>query len=147
MTHLRETNPKRTEMATGEQRRKVRALAGFGVRQEDICAIMGLRSPKTLRKRFAKELELGVVEATAKVAQAAFKLAISGRDPASTMFWLERRARWGGRDTTSDARDEVFDVVDWEPEPEEAQVEDTRYSGVIFEEARPKAPASGDAEL
>ena len=91
MTHLRETNPKRTEMPTEEQRRKVRALAGFGVRQEDICAIMGLRSTKTLQKRFRRELELGVVEARAKVAQAAFKLATSGRDPASTMFWLERR--------------------------------------------------------
>ena len=132
-------------MATEEQRRKVRALAGFGVRQEDICAILGLRSPKTLRKRFAKELELGVVEARAKVAQAAFKLAISGRDPASTMFWLERRARWGERDVTGDARDEVFHVVPWEPEPEEAQVDP--YSGVIFEKAPPKPSAAGGDEL
>src|SRR6266478_10196887 len=137
MTHLQATNPKRTEMATEEQRRKVRALAGFGVRQEDICAIMGLRSTKTLRKRFGRELELGVVEARAKVAQAAFKLATSGRDPASTMFWLERRARWGERDPDIDLRDEVFDVVDWEPKPQEPKVEDTRYSGFNFEKARP----------
>ena len=132
-------------MATEEQRRKVRALAGFGVRQEDICAILGLRSPKTLRKRFAKELKLGIVEARAKVAQAAFKLAISGRDPASTMFWLERRARWGERGATGDARDEVFHVVPWESEPEEAQV--ARYSGVIFEKAPPKPSAFGGDEL
>ena len=134
-------------MATEEQRRKVRALAGFGVRQEDICAILGLRSQKTLRKRFAKELELGVVEARAKVAQAAFKLATSGRDPASTMFWLERRARWGARDATGDARDEVFHVVDWEPEPEKPQVKNTHDSGIIFEKARPKPSAAGGDEL
>ena len=58
-------------MPTEEQRRKVKALAGFGVRQEEICAIIGLRSPKTLRKRFGRELILGVVEARAKVTQAA----------------------------------------------------------------------------
>jgi len=39
-------------MTTEEQRRTVKALAGYGVRQEEICAIIGLRSPKTLRKRF-----------------------------------------------------------------------------------------------
>ena len=134
-------------MATEEQRRKVRALAGFGVRQEDICAILGLRSPKTLRKRFAKELELGVVEARAEVAQAAFKLATSGRDPASTMFWLTRRARWGERDPDSDFREEVFDVVDWEPEPEKPLVKNTHDSGIIFEKARPKPSAAGGDEL
>jgi len=134
-------------MATEEQRRKVRALAGFGVRQEDICAIMGLRSTKTLQKRFRRELELGVVEARAKVAQAAFKLAISGRDPASTMFWLERRARWGERDPESDTRDEVFDVVDWEPKPQEPKVKNTHDSGIIFEKARPKPSAAGGDEL
>src|SRR5437762_1372618 len=110
--------------------RKVKALAGFGVRKEDICAIMGLRSPKTLRKRFRRELDLGVVEARAKVTQAAFKLATSGRDPASTMFWLTRRARWGERDPDSDFREEVFDVVDWEPEPEKPQVKNTHDSGI-----------------
>src|SRR6266404_4424910 len=110
MTHLRETNPKRTDMITEEQRRKVRALAGFGVRQEDICAIIGLRSTKTLRKRFGRELDLGVVEARAKVTQAAFKMDTSGRDPASTIFWLKQRARWGQKDPDSDLRSEVFDI-------------------------------------
>src|SRR5438132_13604916 len=77
-----------------ELRKTVRTLAGFGVRQEQICAIVGIRSPKTLRKRFPRELSLGVVEARARVMQAAFKSATSGRNPGMTMFWLKTRARW-----------------------------------------------------
>ena len=134
-------------MPTEEQRRKVKALAGFGVRQEEICAIIGLRSPKTLRKRFGRELELGVVEARAQVTQAAFKLATSGSDPASTMFWLKCRARWGVKDPESEVREEVYNIIDWEPDPEEPEAEDAHDSGMIFEKARPKPPASGGDEL
>ena len=124
----------------------MKALAGFGVRQEEICAIIGLRSTKTLRKRFAKELELGVVEARAKVAQAAFKLATSGRDPASTMFWLKGRARWGVKDPESEAREEVYVISNWkdrEPGPPEA--EDTYDSRILFEK-KPSTPGGDELE-
>ena len=126
----------------------MKALAGFGVRKEDICAIMGLRSPKTLRKRFRRELDLGVVEARAKVTQAAFKLATSGRDPTSTMFWLKRARALGVKDPESDARDEVFEISEWEdPEPGPPEAKDTYDSGIIFEKARPKPSAPGGYEL
>lgn len=93
-------------MTTEEQRRTVKALAGCGMRQEDICIIIGLRSTKTLRKRFRKELELGVVEARANVQQVAFKQATSGRDPKATMFWLSGRAGWGRKDPDNELAEE-----------------------------------------
>ena|SRR3989442_14261291 len=108
-------------MTIEEQRKKVKALAGYGVRQEDICAIIGLRSTKTLRKRFRKELELGVVEARANVKQAAFKLAASGRDPKSTMFWLKTHANWGRKDPDSEVVEERFVFRPFESEPEEPE--------------------------
>jgi hypothetical protein len=77
-----------------EQRNRVKALAGLGLSQENICDVIGLRSPKTLRKRFRRELAEGFVEANSKVRQTAFQLAMSGRDPRSTMFWLRTRLRW-----------------------------------------------------
>ena len=39
-------------VVTDAMRKRVQSLAGVGVRQEDICAIIGCRDPKTLRKHF-----------------------------------------------------------------------------------------------
>jgi len=89
---------------------------------------------------------LGVVEARAQVTQAAFKQATSGRDPASTMFWLKTRARWGVKDPESDVRQEVFEYITWEPDPEEREADDTRDKGIIFENARSETGVSGGNE-
>ncbi len=86
--------PCKRKQPTEEQRSRVKALAGLGMPQEEICALVGLRSAKTLRRHYPGELLAGVVEATTKVRQTAFRLAISGRDPGSTIFWL--KTRWRG---------------------------------------------------
>jgi len=57
--------------ASDEQRRTVRAMSGFGVPQEDIATFLRV-DPKTLRKYFRDELDQGVTEANAKVAQSLF---------------------------------------------------------------------------
>lgn len=79
---------------TEEQRRKVKALAGYGVRQRQIAALLGLASTTTLRKHFQEELRLGAVEAKAQMLGTLFKMAHSGCHPTMTMFWLKTRARW-----------------------------------------------------
>src|SRR3954452_9456391 len=92
-----------------ELRRRVKALAGLGLRQQQICSIVGIRSPKTLRKRFGRELSVGVVEARAKIMNAAYKSAMSGRDPKMTMWWLKTRARWSQKSNLeSDLREEIM---------------------------------------
>src|SRR5260370_42147386 len=92
-----------------ERRRRVKTLAGLGLRQEQICTIIGIRSRKTLRKRFAKELCLGVVEARREVMQSFFKSATSGRNPRMTMLRLKTRARWSEKRKPEDDRcEEVF---------------------------------------
>jgi hypothetical protein len=42
--------PKTKYEPTEENSRKVTALAGIGVQQRHICALIGLRSEKTLRR-------------------------------------------------------------------------------------------------
>jgi hypothetical protein len=79
---------------TDESRKTVRALAGYGLTHEQIARMIGLRSPKTLRKYFQGELAGGTAEASAQVAQTLFRMATSGTQPAATMFWLRTRARW-----------------------------------------------------
>jgi hypothetical protein len=41
-----------------EDRQLVRSMAALGLRQEQIAKTVGLRSPKTLRKHFGRELQV-----------------------------------------------------------------------------------------
>jgi hypothetical protein len=79
---------------TEEQRRTVKSLSAYGIVQEGIARVLHLRSPKTLRKHFREELELGDIEGVAQVAQTHYKMATSGKDPISTNRFLDRRGRW-----------------------------------------------------
>jgi hypothetical protein len=79
---------------TEEQRRTVRSLAAYGIKQDGIARVLHFRSPKTLRKHFREELDLGEIEGVAEVAQTHYQMAKSGKYPASTMHFLEKRQRW-----------------------------------------------------
>ena len=83
---------------TDEDRALVEQLAAFGIPVESMTLFVKDKagksiSEKTLRKHFAKELDLGELKANVKVAQTLFKKAISG-DTTSMIFWLKTRARW-----------------------------------------------------
>ena len=84
--------PRPSFKPTPEQRKLVRSLAALGLRQEWICQMLHLRSPKTLRKHFPEELSKGLAEATAAVARTAYDMALSGRYPAMLLFWLKCQA-------------------------------------------------------
>ena len=71
----------------------MRASAGFGVTRENIARHIGVE-PKTLRRHFRDELDLGAVEATAKVAASLFQMAIQGKNVAAAIFWMKARAGW-----------------------------------------------------
>jgi hypothetical protein len=85
------------------QRRLVKSLAAMGTKQEDIARILGIRSPKTLRKHYRQELDRGALEANHNVAQTLYKMATSGQRPAATIFWLKTRAGW--RDRTASVQE------------------------------------------
>ncbi len=78
---------------TEEQRRTVRAMAGFGIPHEGIATLLDI-DPKTLRKYFRRELDRGSVEATAKVAQSLFQMATVDKNVAAAIFWMKARAGW-----------------------------------------------------
>jgi hypothetical protein len=80
--------------ATEEQRKMVRVLAGYGLKQEQIAVLVGIKSTATLRKHFADELVRGPIEAQHNVRRTLYKLATSGRNPGVTMYWLKRWAGW-----------------------------------------------------
>src|SRR3954454_5114682 len=86
------------------RRKLVKSLAVLGLRHEDIAIALGIRSPKTLRKHFRKELAGGMAEANAAVTRVAYEMAASGKMPMMTRFWLNTAATVEG--TESDFEDE-----------------------------------------
>ena len=82
---------------TTEQRALVKSMAGVGTPHEDIARKICLRSPKTLRKHFRDELDLGEIDANYKVGRTMFTLAESGECPQATMFWMKARCGWRDR--------------------------------------------------
>ena len=81
---------------TAEQRRTVETLAAYGTPEEELARNIGEHGidPKTLRKYFRHELNVGATKANSAVAQTLYKLATSGTCPAATIFWLKCRAGW-----------------------------------------------------
>src|SRR5215813_4498866 len=74
------------------QRRQVEAMAAYGIPEADIARVLGV-DPKTLRKHYREELDLGETKANAQVAGYLFNAAKNGNVTAQ-IFWLKTRARW-----------------------------------------------------
>src|SRR4051812_49584431 len=73
-------------------RRQVEALAAYGIPEADISGVVGI-DPKTLRKYYREELDLGETKANAQVAGFLFNSAKNGNVTAQ-IFWLKTRAKW-----------------------------------------------------
>lgn len=76
---------------TNEQRGIVKSMAAMGIPHEQIALKIAVRSPKTLRKHFRQELDLGATEANYKVMSTLFQMATSGEHPVATIFWAKTR--------------------------------------------------------
>jgi hypothetical protein len=76
-------------------RRQVEALAAYGVPEADIARVVGI-DPKTLRKHYRDELDLGATKATAKVAEFLFRKATTEGPQCVTaaIFWMKTRGGW-----------------------------------------------------
>jgi hypothetical protein len=88
---------------TEEQRRMVKSMGAVGIPHEDIGRKIGIRSPKTLRKHFRDELDLGIIDANYKVSKTLYEMAISGDEPSATIFWDKTRNRSRQRPAESDS--------------------------------------------
>lgn len=88
---------------TDEDYKKIESMAGYGLSLEKIAPLMG-RSVRTFRtyRQNDERLELALMAGKAKahlnVSKTAYDLAVSGKCPQMTMFWLERRGGWKKED-------------------------------------------------
>jgi hypothetical protein len=83
---------RQAHQADPAQRKQVETLAAYGIPEIDIARVVGI-DPKTLRKHYRDELDLGETKANAQVAGFLFNAARSGNVTAQ-IFWLKTRARW-----------------------------------------------------
>ena len=98
-------------------RRQVEAMAAYGIPETDIARVIHV-DPKTLRKHYREELDLGESKANAQVAGFLFSAAKNGNVTAQ-IFWLKTRARWREtpmelRHSGSIARKDLSEVSDEE---------------------------------
>ena len=83
---------RRAHKPDSAQRRQVEAMAAYGIPEINIAAVLGV-DPKTLRKHYRDELDLGETKANAQVAGYLFNAAKNGNVTAQ-IFWLKTRAKW-----------------------------------------------------
>ena len=83
---------RRAHQPDPSQRKQVEALAAYGIPEANIAKVIGI-DPKTLRKCYREELDLGETKANAQVAGFLFSNARNGNVTAQ-IFWLKTRARW-----------------------------------------------------
>jgi hypothetical protein len=79
-------------LSVNEDTREGAAFGRFGVPQDDIARIVGC-GPKILRKHFRDELDRGVAEANAKIAEFLFAAATAG-NIAAMIFWMKTGVQW-----------------------------------------------------
>jgi hypothetical protein len=97
-------------------------MAAYGIPEPDIARVLSV-DPKTLRKHYRDELDLGETKANAQVAGYLFNAAKNGNVTAQ-IFWLKTRARWrespvelkhsgsiGRKDLTEMSDDELMTLI------------------------------------
>ena len=97
-------------------------MAAYGIPEFDIARVVGV-DPKTLRKHYRDELDLGETKANAQVAGYLYNAAKSGNVTAQ-IFWLKTRAKWretpvelrhsgsiGRKDLSEMSDDELFGII------------------------------------
>ena len=80
---------------TEKERSQVRTLAAMGIPHTDIAIVLQISTP-TLRRHFRRELDVGAIEANAKVAATLYRAAVDEKRPSvvAQIFWLKVRAGW-----------------------------------------------------
>ena len=78
----------------------VRALAGYGVPQEDIAATIGC-CVETMQKLYKKEISKGRAAANSQIGKRLFDKAMEG-DVSALIFWATCRMRWRTEDSKSE---------------------------------------------
>lgn len=82
-----------THRVTEESRKTVENASGIGVPHEMIAVLIGVKSVKTLKKKYRKQLEDGKAKACFNIAGVAYREASKGI-PAMVKWWTATQMGW-----------------------------------------------------
>lgn len=107
---------------TPAQAREVSVMACLGLEPKDIALVLNIEL-KLLKKFYTRELTVSNQLPNVMVAKVALEMAMNGRNPDMTKFWLKTRAKWketahveltgkdGGPMETVSAKDRLKQVI------------------------------------
>jgi hypothetical protein len=78
---------------TEKDRATVKAMSAYGIPQEQIARVIRI-NPETLRLHYRDELDLGVIEANAKVAETLFQQGVRDGNTTALIWWTKSRMGW-----------------------------------------------------
>lgn len=87
---------KPTRYLTDDEIKKLKVMAGLGMNNQQMAAVLDM-SLASLERRIKEQkgvkegLLKGRAESSANIRQSAYKMAMSGKHPAMTIFWLKTR--------------------------------------------------------
>lgn len=76
-----------------DQAKRVERLAMIGCNDNHVAAIEEM-SEATLQRIYAKELAEGRAKGVGAISQTLYQMALTGKNPAATFFYLKCKARW-----------------------------------------------------
>lgn len=85
--------PRPKHEPTAESRAQCTAFSIVGTPHHDCALLMGI-SIKTLLKYYPDELRLGKLRANANMGGTLYRMGMSGKIPAATIFWMKSQAGW-----------------------------------------------------
>lgn len=88
-------------IVTTQSTETVQRLARLGINQHLIAKYMGM-SKTTLQRHYKDIMSIVRVDNIAQVANVAFEMAVSGKNPSMTMFYLKTQAEWRETDKTEE---------------------------------------------
>jgi ribosome-binding protein aMBF1 (putative translation factor) len=77
--------------ASSRDKALVKALTACGSSHEEIAKVLGIK-PSMIRKFFRDEMEVGVVQANAKVLGSIFKAATQDNNMTAAIYWAKTQA-------------------------------------------------------
>ncbi len=130
-----------THKVTDETRKTVENASGMGLSHEDIAILLGVKDPKTIRRRYRKELNSGRVKANLQVGTRLFEKCKAG-DNTAIIWWEKTRAGKSDRIAITTPPGEPFETAQLPAEPDNIGKYHERLRQIAADRAaRRSAPA------
>lgn len=90
---LRDVGGRPPHQPTDKNRATVKAMSAYGIPHVQIARVLDIHE-QTLRLHYRDELDLGVIEANAKIAETLFNQGVRDGNTTALIWWTKSRMGW-----------------------------------------------------